>query len=47
MSEPGRLISEPGRLISEPGRLISENNEPLIVQSDWSIHIKYIIMNNN
>ena len=43
MSEPGRFVSEPGRLISKPGRLISENNEPLIMQSDWSIHIKYII----
>ena len=39
-------MSEPGRFISEPGRFISENKEPLIVQSDWSIHIEYIIILN-
>ena len=43
ISEPGRFISEPGRFISEPGRFISENKEPVIMQSDWSIRIVYII----
>ena len=43
VNEPGRFISEPGRFISEPGRFISENKEPVIMQSDWSIHIVYII----